>query len=159
MENSRPAARDHAGIFVPAPLVYALFFLAGLALDRLVPLPRMPLAIGRPAGALLALGAVALDLWSGARMRAARTTPIPLRPTTAIVTRGPYRFTRNPMYLGMLLFYVGLALFLGRLWPLALAPAVVWVLSATVIAREERYLEGKFGDEYRQYRARVRRWV
>ncbi len=87
------------------------------------------------------------------------TATAPRGPTTAIVDRGPYRRSRNPMYLAMLLFYVGLACFFGLVWPLVLAPALVWVMSATIIAREERYLEDKFGDEFRRYRARVRRWI
>ena len=100
-----------------------------------------------------------LVTWSFKRFRVSGTSVIPVRPTTVIVMEGPYRFTRNPMYLGMLLLYVGVACWLGFLWPLVLAPVLVWLITVSVIGREERYLNRKFGDEYRQYQTRVRRWL
>ncbi|MFI5210728.1 MAG: methyltransferase family protein, partial [Gemmatimonadales bacterium] len=69
------------------------------------------------------------------------------------------RFSRNPMYVGMTLLYLGIALWANSLWPLLLLPAVLVVMRRGVIAREEAYLERRFGDEYRSYRARVRRWL
>ncbi|MFL6192698.1 MAG: methyltransferase family protein, partial [Thermoanaerobaculia bacterium] len=66
---------------------------------------------------------------------------------------------RNPMYLGMTLLYLGLALWIGTLWPLPLLPVALWATQRYVIAREERYLEAKFGDDYRRYKERVRRWI
>ena len=83
----------------------------------------------------------------------------PFRPTTAIVTDGPFRFTRNPMYIGMTLLYVGLAVGFDLIWALILLPAVLLVIRFYAIAREERYLEAKFGEEYLSYKRRVRRWV
>ena len=158
---SQPASppRDHSGVFIPPPLIYVLFFLAGLALERAVPLPPPPAAIARPLGALLVLACVALSVWSFRHFWAAGTSVVPIRPTTALVVHGPYRFTRNPMYLGLLLAYTGLACLFGLVWPLLLGPAVVWVVYVWVIAPEERYLAEKFGEEYHRYRARVRRWV
>ena len=91
--------------------------------------------------------------------RRARTSPIPVKPTTAIVETGPYRFTRNPMYVGLTLLYLGLTLWVGSLWPLLLLPVALFALQRFVIAREERYLEAKFGDQYLRYKARVRRWI
>ena len=84
---------------------------------------------------------------------------VPMKPTTALVTSGPYRVTRNPMYVGMAFLYAGLALSLGVIWALALLPAVLLMVDRLVIAREERYLEAKFGEEYRDYKRRVRRWL
>jgi protein-S-isoprenylcysteine O-methyltransferase Ste14 len=81
------------------------------------------------------------------------------RPTTTIVEKGPYRFTRNPMYLAMSCAYLGLALVLNNLWALVLLPFVVLVVDRFVIRREESYLTAKFGDPYREYCARVRRWL
>jgi len=83
----------------------------------------------------------------------------PWKPTTAIVTTGPYRITRNPAYLGMALLYIGIALLADSLWALAPLPVVLVLIDRGVIAREERYLERKFGAEYVDYRSRVRRWV
>jgi protein-S-isoprenylcysteine O-methyltransferase Ste14 len=83
----------------------------------------------------------------------------PWKPTTAIVTTGPYRFTRNPAYLGMALVYVGIALLAEALWVLVPLPFVLAIIDRAVIAREERYLQRKFGHEYLDYKATVRRWI
>jgi protein-S-isoprenylcysteine O-methyltransferase Ste14 len=82
-----------------------------------------------------------------------------MRPTTALVTSGPYRLTRNPMYLGMAFLYAGLALSFGVTWSLAFLPLVLLAVDRLAILREEHYLEAKFGEEYRRYKARVRRWL
>jgi protein-S-isoprenylcysteine O-methyltransferase Ste14 len=83
----------------------------------------------------------------------------PWDPATALVTEGPYRRTRNPMYLGMAALYGGIALGFGLLWALALLPVVILLIDRVVIRREEAYLETKYGDAYRDYRNRVRRWI
>jgi protein-S-isoprenylcysteine O-methyltransferase Ste14 len=83
----------------------------------------------------------------------------PSQPTTLIATTGPYRWTRNPMYLGMALIYAGLAIGFDGPIALALLPLVLIAIQTQVIAREERYLEAKFGDDYRRYKAEVRRWL
>jgi protein-S-isoprenylcysteine O-methyltransferase Ste14 len=84
---------------------------------------------------------------------------VPMNPTTALVTSGPYRLTRNPMYLGMAFLYVALAFAFGVMWALVFLPAVLVVVDRFVIVREEPYLERKFGQAYREYRSRVRRWL
>jgi len=80
-------------------------------------------------------------------------------PATALVTTGPYRYTRNPMYLGLAFLYAGIALAFGLLWALAALPVVLLVVDRVVIPPEERHLEAQFGDEYRAYKSRVRRWI
>jgi len=144
---------------VPPPLIYAAFFLVGLGFQRYVPAARLPVGIGRVLGAVLVLSWLVLTTWSFRRFWASGTSVVPIRPTTALVTEGPYRLTRNPMYLGLLLLYIGVACWFGLVWPLLLAPVVVWVMGVSVIGREERYLTRKFGDKYRRYQARVRRWL
>jgi protein-S-isoprenylcysteine O-methyltransferase Ste14 len=153
------APRDHSGVVFPPPLFYLLFFLAGLALDRFAPLPPPPAALAHALGALLVLSSVAIIAWSFLHFSTAGTSAVPVRPTTALVVSGPYRFTRNPMYLGLLLVYVGMSLWIGLVWPLLLGPALVWVVAVWCIAPEERYLAEKFGEEYHRYRDRVRRWI
>jgi protein-S-isoprenylcysteine O-methyltransferase Ste14 len=111
----------------------------------------MAAALLLPGGGLL--------VWSLWLFLRARTSPLPMRPTTALVGSGPYRWTRNPMYLAMLLVYLGAALLFDVTWALVLSPAVVALVNRLVIAREERYLEAKFGEEYRRYKARVGRWI
>ena len=92
-------------------------------------------------------------------MLRARTNIDPYKPATALVTGGPYRFTRNPIYVAMTLLYVGAALSFRIIPALILLPIALLLLQFGVIRREERYLEAKFGDRYRQYRSRVRRWT
>ncbi|HDS1779849.1 TPA: isoprenylcysteine carboxylmethyltransferase family protein [Pseudomonas putida] len=110
-------------------------------------------------GALLfAAGAVMMLAAAGLFRRLGTNIP-PSRPTTLIATTGPYRWTRNPMYLGMALVYAGIAVCFDGAIALALLPLVLIVIQRQVIAREERYLEAKFGDDYRRYKAKVRRWL
>jgi protein-S-isoprenylcysteine O-methyltransferase Ste14 len=144
---------------VPPPLIYIAFFLVAVGLQRYVPVPPLPIEIGRALSVGLVLLFLWLSAWSVKRFWSSGTSIVPVRPTAALVTEGPYRFTRNPMYLGLLLLYVGVACGLGLVWPLALAPVLVWVIGSAVIRREERYLTRKFGDTYRQYQTRVRRWL
>jgi protein-S-isoprenylcysteine O-methyltransferase Ste14 len=92
-------------------------------------------------------------------MKRAGTNVDPREPTTAIVTGGPYRFTRNPLYLSMTLVYAGITALANALPAALLLPAVLAFMRRGVIEREERYLERKFGDEYMDYKARVRRWI
>ena len=159
MDRSPGSAPDHSGVVVPPPLVYVVFFLAAMAIGRFVPLPRLPIGVGRMLGAALALSGIGLSVWSMRRFWASGTSVVPIRPSTAIVIEGPYHFTRNPMYLGMLLVYVGAACWWGLVWPLLLAPVLVLVMNVAVIGREERYLTRKFGGEYQRYHAQVRRWI
>jgi protein-S-isoprenylcysteine O-methyltransferase Ste14 len=104
---------------------------------------------------------VALVIIFGAagRFRAAGTNIPPSLPTTALVTDGIYTRTRNPFYLGSTLVYCGLAVAAGSLWAIVLLVPLLWVINVGVIAREERYLERRFGEAYRTYKGRVRRWV
>ena len=130
-----------------------------MGLQRYVPVRRLPIGTGRVLGAVLVLLWLLLTTSSFRRFWVSGTSVVPVRPTTALVIEGPYRFTRNPMYLGLLLLYVGVAGWFGFVWPLLLAPVLVWVIGVSVIGREERYLTRKFGDEYRRYEAHVRRWL
>lgn len=150
---------DGPGILVPPPLIYlAGFGLGGLA-ELALPSADLPLwlrLLGAGAGVALLL---ALDTFAGVRFRAHRTPFNPARPARALVVDGPYRFTRNPMYVGMACAYAGAALGSGWLWPLALLPVVLAVVDRQIIPREERHLADVFGADYARYRDRVRRWL
>ena len=159
MDRPSDVSTDHSGVVVPPPLIYVAFFLVGLGAQRYVPVARLPVGIGRILGAVLVLSWLVLTTWSFRRFWAYGTSVVPIRPTTALVTEGPYRLTRNPMYLGLLLLYIGVACWFGLVWSLLLAPVVGWVMGVSVIGREERYLTRKFGDEYRRYQSHVRRWL
>ena len=149
---------DTANVIVRPPIAWALAVLAGLALNWLMPLPFLPAAVS--AGWLGAIVfALALVAWAITTMtRAGSNVPTNL-PSTTIVETGPYRFTRNPIYLGMVLGLIGLAIAFNSLWLLITLAPFALVIRYGVITREEAYLERKFGDVYRHYRARVRRWL
>ena len=145
-------------IIAPPPLLYAGPWLGGLLLDRLWPLPRLPLALRLVGLPLLGAG-IGLAGWFALTMRRAGTPIDPYEAPTALVTEGPFRHTRNPGYLGVTLTYAGLSLLAGILWPLLLLPCVVLAVDQGVIQREERYLGKRFGAAYGEYQRRVRRWL
>jgi protein-S-isoprenylcysteine O-methyltransferase Ste14 len=151
---------DTANVIVRPPIAWALAVLAGLALQWLMPLPFMPAAApaGWVGGAVFAI-ALALVAWAIATLARAGSNVPTNMPTTTIVGAGPYRFTRNPIYLGMIVGLIGLAMAFDSLWLLAALIPFALVIRYGVVAREEAYLERKFGDIYRGYRSRVRRWL
>jgi protein-S-isoprenylcysteine O-methyltransferase Ste14 len=92
-------------------------------------------------------------------MRKSNTSVDPRETVNSLVTGGPYRFTRNPIYLGLFLIYLGFTLLAGTLWGLIASPFLIWTITQAVIHAEEIYLEEKFGEQYKQYRSRVRQWI
>ena len=153
------AENDNPGVVAPPPLIFLGGLGLGFVLEALLPSADIPDAVRWPLGVPLVLAGLALAL-SFVRAFARKHTAVePWKPTTAIVTDGPYRVTRNPGYLGMALTYAGIAVLASALWPFATLLPTLMVIDRGVIAREERYLEAKFGAEYTGYRARVRRWI
>jgi protein-S-isoprenylcysteine O-methyltransferase Ste14 len=110
------------------------------------------------AGALILVG-LAVPLVASAQFRVAGTEVRPWKPSTALVTSGMYRYTRNPMYVGMTLIYAGLSLLANSVIALAFLPPLLVLITYAVIKREEHYLEVSFGEPYREYKQRVRRWI
>jgi protein-S-isoprenylcysteine O-methyltransferase Ste14 len=137
-----------------------LAVIAGLALNWLVPLPFLPADLHAGwLGAMVFVLALALVAWAIVTItRAGSNVPTNL-PTTTIVDSGPYRFARNPIYLSIFLGLIGLAIAFDNLWLLMMLVPFALVIRYGVVAREEAYLERKFGDDYRGYRSRVRRWL
>ncbi len=152
-------AKDTPGVIAPPPLVYLGALAAGLLLDRFRPLAAFEARPAAIAGlGFLALGALLMFLGMREFQRAG-TDYRPYKPTTRIIESGPFRFTRNPLYLSLTLIYAGIALSLGSSWALVLLVPVLVIIRYGVIAREERYLTHKFGDEYLRYKEQVRRWL
>ena len=151
---------DTANVMIRPPLAWGLAIIVGLALDWLVPLPIMPaqLPIGW-IGAVVFVLAIALGVSAVITMTKAGSNVPTNRPSTTIVEQGPYRRTRNPIYLGMLLGQVGLAIAFNSVWLLVTLVPFSLVIRYGVIAREEAYLTRRFGDVYRGYCSRVRRWL
>jgi protein-S-isoprenylcysteine O-methyltransferase Ste14 len=143
---------------VRPPLVYLGSILLGLLLHFAWPLPLVRHPVGALVGAGVVLLAVGLFVTAVRTFRAA-STPVPgNRPTTTIVRTGPYRFSRNPIYVAFSALQAGIALCADSLWLLiTLVPAVA-LMSIWVIPREERYLEARFSSEYLSYKSSVRRW-
>jgi len=110
-------------------------------------------------GGIVARAFLGLGLWSVVLFRRSGQSENPWKPTPRIVERGPFRLIRNPMYLQLVLICVGLSILLANWWLLLLTPAVAWTLQRFAIRPEEADLERKFGDEYRAYKRRVRRWI
>lgn len=158
---SGSGAPDIAGVIALPPLIFLGFLVAATVLEAVVPLPVLAAqALTRytAGAALAACGFVMIGLGTR-RFAAAGTNIAPNQPTTALVVDGIYRRTRNPLYLGTILVYLGLSVAAGSLWAIGLVVPLLWVINTGVIAREERYLERKFGDAYRAYKTQVRRWV
>jgi protein-S-isoprenylcysteine O-methyltransferase Ste14 len=159
MATTTAPTRGARVIFIPPPLYYAAGLAAGMLLDHLA---RFPLG-GRPAtviaGAVIGAAGLALAFSGVAGVIRHRTTIVPHRPVAALITGGAYRLTRNPMYAGLAVAYLGAALALGSGWPLLLWPLVVLAVDRLVIRPEERYLAARFGPAYAEYRTRARRWL
>jgi protein-S-isoprenylcysteine O-methyltransferase Ste14 len=149
-----------AQVLVRPPIAWAVAVIAGFVLDWLASLPFVP--EDWPAGllgAVIFVLALALAVWAIDTMTRAGTNVPTNRPTTAIVDGGPYRVTRNPIYLGMFGGLIGLGIAFDNLWLLVMLVPFALLIRYGVVAREEAYLERKFGDDYRNYRQRVRRWL
>jgi protein-S-isoprenylcysteine O-methyltransferase Ste14 len=153
-------AADTSQVIVRPPLAWGLAVIAGLALNWLVALPFLPANVpAGSVGALVFVLALALFAWAIVTISRAGSNVPTNRPTTTIVESGPYRFTRNPIYVGMFLGLIGLAIAFDTLWLFMTLVPFALVIRYGVVAREEAYLERRFGDVYRDYRSRVRRWV
>ncbi len=153
---------ETARVIIRPPIAWALAVVAGFALDWLAPLPFLPEEEDWPAGLLGAVVfvlALALALWAMDTMTRAGTNIPTNRPTTTIVEGGPYRFTRNPIYVGMFGGLIGLGIAFDNPWLLLMLVPFALVIRYGVVAREEAYLERRFGEAYRSYRRRVRRWL
>ena len=165
--GNRPVLPDatravHPLLRVPVPWVFVLGYLAGLAVQRLVgavqPAPALRTALWLAGLALVALG-VALATWSLSIFRRARTTTVPLEAPSTVVTRGPYRLSRNPMYVSLTVIYLGECAIFAQLWPLLMLLPTLLYVNGVVVPFEEAQLRAAFGDRYRDYCSTVRRWL
>jgi protein-S-isoprenylcysteine O-methyltransferase Ste14 len=155
--------KDAAEVRVFPPAIPLATILLGVALNYLIPLGARftPFTHARYwIGALLVVGAILGLGWRSVRLiRGSGQSENPWKPTTELIEQGPFRFTRNPMYLQMLLVCLGLSIILWNVWIVLLTPLCAWLLQRLVIAPEEAYLERKFGDRYLAYKRRVGRWI
>ena len=155
-------ATDHAEVAVMPPLLFLGALALGSALSLVVPIgpgPGSANALALTVGLTFVAIGFALVALSVRNFRRAGTSVVPTEPATTLVVTGPYRFTRNPIYVGFVLAYFGLAIVLTSMWVLLLLIPVLVILQRGVVAREEDYLERQFGEAYRKYKARVPRWL
>jgi protein-S-isoprenylcysteine O-methyltransferase Ste14 len=159
---SAPGSNPAGWTRIPPPVVFVVPLVVGLWLAHRWPLFEAPAPLAtalRWLGVALVVAGAAHTLTSVALFATSRTTVIPHRRSSALVERGAYRWTRNPMYLGFTLAYLGVSLAFGALWPILFLPLAVLVIDRRVIPMEERQLEEAFGQAYRDYKTRVRRWL
>ncbi len=162
-QRRRPPAESRrkatSGPIVRPPIAFACSLLSGLVLDRIWPLALSSSGVRESAGLLLGAGSIALFARSVAEFRKFGT-PVPSsQPSTSVVRTGPYRFSRNPIYLAFAVLQLGIGLWAGNGWLLLLLIPTLALVSRGVIDCEERYLSEKFGEDYLRYRRSVRRWL
>ncbi len=155
------SGRDRAAVRVPPPLVFVLVVAAGFFLHRsLQPLPLgLPDGLRKAASAVTLLSGAGLLAWSLTLFLRSGQDPAPWKSTPEMIFKGPFRFSRNPMYLSMALLQIAAGLWYSNSWILGLLPLALFCVYRTAIRHEEAYLESKFGDSYREYKAEVRRWI
>lgn len=160
MNRVKDETRDNAGVILPPPILWAGAVIIGLGLNYLTALRFVPDQIPRLwLGLLFFITGFGLILLAIRALKRAQTRVEPYKPTTAIVAEGPYRYTRNPIYMGMFLGLIGLATSLDNLWLLLLLAPFYLAIRYGVVAREETYLTRKFGQTYLGYQAKTRRWL
>ncbi len=141
------------------PIVYLVGPLLGLLIHYFCPIGLVPDSASVWFGVLLTLASIPIALFAVLAFKRAGTPADVRKPTTTVVTDGIYRWTRNPMYVSLVLVYFGIACWVNSLWILLLMLPVLVVVDRGIIKREERYLEEKFGDQYLRYKSQVRRWI
>jgi protein-S-isoprenylcysteine O-methyltransferase Ste14 len=150
---------NHPQLVFNPLLLLAIAIVITALLQWLFPMRVIPLALARLIGMILFFGGLALGFPALLGMIRAKTSPNPNHAPTALVLSGIYRYTRNPMYLGMLISYSGLFIFVQSLWWLLFIPFLAWLTTIWVIIPEEIFLAQKFGEEYLQFKTRVHRWI
>ena len=154
-----PPEEDRPGVPIAPPLLFAIPIAALFAVEWFFPTSFVGGPLRWILGALIFVAGIVLNVGGFVTQKRAGTDPIPFNPSTRIVAHGLYRFTRNPMYVHFALWTLGLALLVDSVWMLLAVPIGLVLSDRIVVAREERYLERKFGDEYLDYKRRVRRWI
>ena len=159
MSADAPTKGGARVIFIPPPLYYAAGLACGMAVNGMAPLPLGDRPATAVAGAVVAVLGLTLVIGGVAAVIRHRTTIVPHHRVATLLTGGAFRLSRNPMYTGLAVAYLGLGLLLNSWWPLALWPLVVIAVRQLVIRPEEHYLTQRFGRTYTDYQSRVRRWL
>lgn len=153
--------KDHPGIYVPPPLVYAMIFLVAVFIQKKLPIDdslfRQQLT--KIVGAGLLIIALFFLIRSLRQFLLSKNTLVTILPANSLQTDGIYNITRNPMYLGLAIVYLGISCLIGNWWNIILFPLLLLLIQEYMIKREEKYLERRFGQVYLDYKSKVRRWL
>ncbi|WP_169567463.1 methyltransferase family protein [Sneathiella limimaris] len=153
------SSKDHAGVKIPPPLCFGSFLGAGILIQSDWVYGRLPPWNEVILGLLVFIAGFAVILLEAYRHHQHGTNVEPWKPTTEIITTGFYKYSRNPIYVGMIVSYIGGAIMANSWLAILLLPIPIWIIRFHVIAKEEAYLEDKFGKDYKDYKSRVRRWI
>jgi len=151
--------KDHPRVIAPPPVIALIIIFAGFAAGLIKSLHFINGTARYSAGAALLAVSLIIILWSSFKFKKAGTNVDVRKPATSIVTDGLYAYSRNPIYVGLVIFLFAVSVLLNNLWIMIFIPAFVIIMRRGVIEREELYLEEKFGAEYTDYKKRVRRWI
>ncbi|MES1217185.1 MAG: isoprenylcysteine carboxylmethyltransferase family protein [Bacteroidota bacterium] len=153
--------KDSPGVYIPPPLFYVLTFLAGVFMQKKVPLDDTLFhqQLIKIAGVIFLILALFFLIRSLRQFLRTKNTLITVMPANSLQSDGIYAVTRNPMYTGLAIVYLGLTCLIGNWWNLILFPLLVIIVQEFIIRREEKYLERRFGQDYLNYKAKVRRWI
>jgi protein-S-isoprenylcysteine O-methyltransferase Ste14 len=149
------------GVYVPPPLLYVLTFIAAIFIQKIIPISDVLFypTIIKVLGSIFLFIAVFFLASSLRQFFLTKNTVILIKPATSLQTKGIYGITRNPMYVGLSIAYLGITCFIGNWWNVILFPLLLTIVQEYIIKREERYLELEFGQEYDEYKKKVRRWI
>ncbi|HRK53962.1 MAG TPA: isoprenylcysteine carboxylmethyltransferase family protein [Cyclobacteriaceae bacterium] len=152
---------DHPGVYLPPPLFYVIIFLISIYSQKALPLPTMffETSVAFIAGILFVMSGLIVTLPALIKFFRTKNTLIAIKPANTLQTSGIYSVSRNPMYLGLLVLYTGIAFIQGNLWTLLFIPIVLWIVTKFIIVKEEKYLGRTFGSNYTAYCKKVRRWI
>jgi len=153
------SVKDHPGVYIPPPLIYAGSFFLSLALQKLIPINSSWTSGNKMAGLVCIACYLFLFLPAMIRFIRSKNTLVTIKPASSLETCGIYSFSRNPMYLSLLFLYGGIAFFKGNSWTFLLIPFLILAVQYYVISKEEKYLLRTFGNEYDHYKKKVRRWI
>ncbi len=152
---------DHPGVYLPPPLFYVIIFFMSIYSQKAFPLPTMFLetSVAFMVGVLFVMMGLIIAIPALIKFFQTKNTLITIKPANSLQTSGIYSVSRNPMYLGLLILYTGIAFLQNNLWALLFIPIVLWVVTKFIIVKEEKYLGRNFGSEYTAYCKKVRRWI
>jgi len=153
--------KDNPGVYIPPPLLYVVIFLAAIFIQKEIEINDsvFHLQLTKAIGIILIITSLFFTVTSLTKFFKTKNTLIPFKPASSLQTNGIYHISRNPMYLGLAIVYLGITCMMGNWWNIILFPLLILVVQESIIKKEEKYLRRAFGEKYLDYKNRVRRWI